>query len=149
MESRERVESLKWPLYLRFRDKREQWAGVRWYVSVDIFCQWGCRHRRYTISAVEPVVATQSPPAPCTHNPHPDQRFGSPVIPTNAFAALSSRLSRRRMEGSFFCFGKAGQTSLLKKRENLRERGNQRFRCVGFPSPYLFTRNSWRVSGCS
>ena len=35
----------------------------------------------------------------------------------------------------FCCFGKAGQTSLLKKRENLRERGNQRFRCVGFPSP--------------
>ena len=23
------------------------------------------------------------------------------------------------------------------------ERGNQRFRCDGFPSPYLFTRNSW------
>ena len=39
------------------------------------------------------------------------------------------------MEESCFCFGKAGETSLLKKRENLRERGNQRFRCDGFPSP--------------
>ena len=39
------------------------------------------------------------------------------------------------MEESCFCLWKAKETALLKKRQNSRERGNQRFRCDGFPSP--------------
>ena len=45
-------------------------------------------------------------------------------------------------------FKKTAKICFFKSRQTLRERGNQRFRCDGFPSPYLFTRN-FAVSGCS
>ena len=59
-------------------------------------------------------------------------------------AVLFAIVRRSFMEESCFCFWKAKETVLLKKqakicffktRQTLRERGNQRFRCDGFPSP--------------
>ena len=48
----------------------------------------------------------------------------------------------------FAAFKKAGKFYFLQSSQNIRERGNQLFRRVVFPSPYLFTRN-FVVSGCS
>ena len=42
---------------------------------------------------------------------------------------------------AFAAFKKAGKFYFLQSSQNIRERGNQLFRRVVFPSPYLFTRN--------
>ena len=69
-----------------------------------------------------------------------------PVIPTNALAApVIPTEPSGEWRNLVFALVKQGKTDFFKSSQTSRERGNQRFRCVGFPSPYLFTRNSWTL----